>query len=1518
MPAQFDDDGSEDVNDFLQRIRELGDQRDKEDEERNRKLEEEIIQGRKERQARRAAAENIAAKPLGSKTEPVISSEGDMNKDNIAQSLASKDPFWFKQTQDRGLGSAAFRKSQERETSDTKPAEGGVALPGMAKNTNEGPRNRQSPPPESTPSASPSTESSMLGTSGSGSKRTGSTTASSVGGVRSALPTMSSQKLQAPSSNASSTYAGEGLAMDRGLAMSPAQGRLSAERMDRPTSPTKGLGGFVQSAMMKRSDSVNKRWSAQAMPGLSRGNSVASNRSGYDHPKFPIGGIASLGEPKPAKFSRDSTPASTSSRPGSSQSNTTIRLSLQDDDRPTAVTSGTSNRSNTPPNTLLQEQHHHQTPTAESKPLGVMNPPTSPSKRWSPQKSSWLENAINKPESPRVLSPAATAQPPLWMAGIARAKQQRSSVDSSKDPDHKRITTDGSMRSLSPDMEARPPNIGRVRVETGTSIVTKPDSITAKKVEKVKDTPTSGDHGKSDSITCAKSDPPQQIHDSKDPPKAAAKSDNTSKPDVLDHKDGGTSNSSPKPLTIKPKPETPPKKDLKASLRPRPTSTEARNVDEPEFKNVFGKLKRTQTQNYKAPDEFKSNIMRGKAGLIATGGPKKTEHKDELKESILRKKQGMVAPSASTRITSASSKATEDFTPEALKKRQGLARVNNIGSNGSVELAEDEGIIQPETLARLPNLRSIPVPVVSKKPNVAPADTKNNSNPNLGTNFASSLAGILQRGPPPISVPSENYDSSLKGADIKCQSTDPAGQEDEPKAGPQLTHATRGRARGPKRRLPTASQTTEVMDESRIGVETSLTNSASEKKPLSPKIAPKAQNAPIGLTKSEPRPLSNITNCNNNNRRTSQASLSSRTKPPKPTLPATPPQHSEETSKQGPMTKSKPPSPIMGKLREASAPALQNTSRSPSKATSSDQKEKPPFSTLSTQENETPLIEVVASLRGKLASSSQHAPSNLPVKLPMQTDREAVPQQAGLEMAEIGCISIQSSPNTILSRLPEPNVLTSSANSPRSPPLPGKKPTSITERAASNTLQSPLSPSTTSQKSKTSVLAQFFADIFDELPRPEGSIKTDTQSIIDTRSTIDCLPKIKTLRKQILEVIENGKTKHVPPHQEHILFEDSLYLCTHVFGTPAGQRTTEVYLWCGDSASPSAADDAQLFARKVAKDCNGKLITMKQGKESSAFFQALGGIVITRRGSRNTSESATYMLCGRQHLGQIAFDEVNFGPQSLRSGFPYIVSAPSAKLYLWKGKGAGADELGCARLIGMDLGLTGEIEEIEEDREPEAFWAAFPSGASRMASMEATGQHWRLKPSCEKYATRLFSVDTEGPRPKSASSFMQWGRRGSAPSNDANGAMTAQIREIIPFSHADMVLDQAYVLDAFFEIFVYAAWPVLSRTCQNTDDTPSILSLPTLQPPPHRRSSKSASFRAALLFAQEYGILAASVEDRPFVPHSSVVLLTKDGKSSQEVPEELRWAFRKWDDSRVDGCKVLGLSEALEGMGASR
>ena len=75
MPVITDSDGSEDVNDFLSRIRDLSRKRDMEDEERTRKLEEDIIQGRKERQARRAGVQpqNGTLSHHGSVVEDVLS-----------------------------------------------------------------------------------------------------------------------------------------------------------------------------------------------------------------------------------------------------------------------------------------------------------------------------------------------------------------------------------------------------------------------------------------------------------------------------------------------------------------------------------------------------------------------------------------------------------------------------------------------------------------------------------------------------------------------------------------------------------------------------------------------------------------------------------------------------------------------------------------------------------------------------------------------------------------------------------------------------------------------------------------------------------------------------------------------------------------------------------------------------------------------------------------------------------------------------------------------------------------------------------------------------------------------------------------------------------------------------------------------------------------------------------------------------------------------------------------------------
>jgi hypothetical protein len=112
----------------------------------------------------------------------------------------------------------------------------------------------------------------------------------------------------------------------------------------------------------------------------------------------------------------------------------------------------------------------------------------------------------------------------------------------------------------------------------------------------------------------------------------------------------------------------------------------------------------------------------------------------------------------------------------------------------------------------------------------------------------------------------------------------------------------------------------------------------------------------------------------------------------------------------------------------------------------------------------------------------------------------------------------------------------------------------------------------------------------------------------------------------------------------------------------------------------------------------------------------------------------------------------------------------------------------------MDLGLTGEIEEVDEGNEPESFWRCFPS---RSSSSPPTGGHWHRKGATDKYATRLFSVEFDS-RPKSSSSFM-WTRRGSAPPADNT---LADIKEIGPFTQSDVSCDGIFVLDNYFEIYM--------------------------------------------------------------------------------------------------------------------
>lgn len=1374
--------------------------------------------------------------------------EDSVSRDQIARSLGTKDPSWFRQTQDRGERSAAYRKQPDEDRSHSTASMGKVRLQGLSQGLNAELAKETGPPAEIFRPISPSLEGSTQSKAGLDIRHSSSASLSSAGGgFRSPLPTLQSQRFEPPLSDSASSQGSERQPNRRMLAMSPSQGRISPERMERPPSPTKGLGGFVQSAMLKRSDSVNKRWSAQAGSGLSRENSIASARSGYEGSRYALGTVNPTREPISSSLSRDGSPVP-SSRPGSSHSNATITNSGIELGRSNSVIMNASSKPDfdeigfakpalpplklSPSMTSGQESADEQTSD---------NPtPASPSKKWSPTKASWLENAIKKPDSPKPKLPPPTQ--PNWMVNRSKGKNDIKSPDPQQDRGVQEIASVDLVRSPPPDIPVKslgvplPSNRPHVVSTTGSTIQP------PRKVNETRDAvpkPKEGDEpairSESRQITplTPKRDPSISSKDTK--PTSREKPTSSLTPTNKARKDPRFGS----PLATEPVSQTSPQKDFRSNLKSRRVSVGKDSKEEIEFKNVFGKLKRTQTQNYVAPDELKDNILRGKAGLAITGGPKKTEHKDEFKESLLKQREAIktgVSPNIPPKPSGKSfSNDRKSPIPEAIAKKEGLTRSKSgleggepriRGEPEKIEHVEENDLGKKSEKERPENFSNKPI---TSRNNEAAAD-RGSADP-----FTSSLAGLLSRGPPPL-LGGANSSATMDPRRAAKGSSSSIWAGEAESNGQPLVHMTKSRAKGPKRRLPAAEKQSDTAD----GLVSNLSRSAEIQLPKTRarKSSTGDQSRVSSQTRdrSAPRPLANISN--NNNRKPSQPPAPRKPSTnitslieAKPTSPISKPFIEDVSTISGtasPILKPKAPISISDMLAmKRSTPSDQPVQVLAEKSPAVDEPlpPKPPahapihnndHSVQEASPHKLGSSKVVTGIWRKPLPSDSAQPSRLnsPVKplghkaevIPFDdvqaAENEGKPKPIGLGIENTSGESQRIAP--LDRNLPSPPLKSPQlSHSPKSPPLPGKKPASIGDRISS--VRSP--PLSTSQTDNfATFLAPGVSDVLSsytgEIPSSCPRISIDTQAILAASSSNDNSNKIKTLRKQIWEITGHGRSIPVPPHQEHILFEDSLYLCTHVFGTLSGTRTTEIYLWCGCGVAESAADDAQIFARKVAKENNGKLLILQQGKETSNFFQALGGIVITRRGSSSRGGSpskaaATYMLCGRRHVGQIAFDEVDYSTRSLCKAFPFLISARLGKLYLWKGVGSGADELGCARLIGMDLGLAGEIEEVDQGHEPDEFWEALPGGKNG-AMMDF--QHWHLRPVCEKYGTRLFSIEVEPSRPKSSSGF-SWRRRESAPQED-NAHLVTRVREIAPFAQSDMARDGIYVLDAFFEVFV--------------------------------------------------------------------------------------------------------------------
>lgn len=125
----------------------------------------------------------------------------------------------------------------------------------------------------------------------------------------------------------------------------------------------------------------------------------------------------------------------------------------------------------------------------------------------------------------------------------------------------------------------------------------------------------------------------------------------------------------------------------------------------------------------------------------------------------------------------------------------------------------------------------------------------------------------------------------------------------------------------------------------------------------------------------------------------------------------------------------------------------------------------------------------------------------------------------------------------------------------------------------------------------TSDPEQFLAEFFTSPKIEAPKFDFDTSRILEVRAD-DRMEKVHTSRKEMWEITGiNFKKEPVLEGQDHILYEDGLYLVLHTFMDSAGATRTEFYLWYGEKVSLGTVEEAQLFAKNMARENGGRLVS---------------------------------------------------------------------------------------------------------------------------------------------------------------------------------------------------------------------------------------------------------------------------------------------------------------------------------------
>jgi hypothetical protein len=253
-------------------------------------------------------------------------------------------------------------------------------------------------------------------------------------------------------------------------------------------------------------------------------------------------------------------------------------------------------------------------------------------------------------------------------------------------------------------------------------------------------------------------------------------------------------------------------------------------------------------------------------------------------------------------------------------------------------------------------------------------------------------------------------------------------------------------------------------------------------------------------------------------------------------------------------------------------------------------------------------------------------------------------------------------------------------------------------------------------------------------PSQTGRLKFHSVEIIPSPMP----PKIRDKERLFVQAWSiMSRVKHVslPNTEEHVLYEKDMHAFLYMFNDEPGALEPNAikFLWVGRNCTLGEKEGME-FVRLMG-DQHADTQVIRQGHETPLFMRALGGVIVTRTGSRRALDSIEdELFCVRQCLGGISIDQVAFRKGEFCSGFSYVVKK-DGKVFAWHGNGSLSEEIAAARRFAGEI--SPHVKEMME---------ADPSGSSELWKYfddreYASADFWRRKYDLNGFSPILYVIE---------------------------------------------------------------------------------------------------------------------------------------------------------------------------------